>query len=170
MLQISDHLQQFCILPVLWAPNMDAVLQLEPYKGWMEGDNHLSLPSGHLSFDAAQHVVGLMGIKCMLLAHLQLSFHQDPHVLLLRTAFYELFLQFAHIWDCLECNTLHLALLNSFFRSLGCMSSKSMDLSIFRIMRWSWTCSALPLRRFHSSTSHLEVEEHKKKYNGMFLK
>jgi len=34
--------------------------------------NHLPIPSGHLSFDAAQDTTGLMGCKSTLLAHVQL--------------------------------------------------------------------------------------------------
>jgi len=66
VLQPSDHLccptldplQQLCIPPVLGAPGLDTVLQMGPYEGRVEGDNHLPVPAGHPCFDAAQDTVG----------------------------------------------------------------------------------------------------------------
>lgn len=36
-----------------------------------EKEKHLSRPAGHTAFDAGQDVVGLLGCKCTLLAHVQ---------------------------------------------------------------------------------------------------
>ena len=47
-------------------------------------------PSGHPSFDAAQDAVGLPGCKCIPLAHVWFFIHQDPQLLILRAALYEL--------------------------------------------------------------------------------
>jgi len=58
------------IFLVLGAPGLDAV-------PWVEGDSHLRCLAGYLCFDAAQHVIGLCGCKCMLLAHAQVLVHQD---------------------------------------------------------------------------------------------
>jgi len=44
---------------MLWASGLDAVLQMVPHKGRVEGDNNLPLPAGHPSFDAVQDTVGL---------------------------------------------------------------------------------------------------------------
>ena len=46
-----DPLEQFHIFPVLGAPDLDAVLQMEPHKGRGEKENHLPVPAGHLSSD-----------------------------------------------------------------------------------------------------------------------
>jgi len=60
MLQPSDHFQGSHLDPVqqllipfgLWAPDLDAVLQMGHCKGRAEGDSHLPLPAGHPFFDA----------------------------------------------------------------------------------------------------------------------
>ena len=101
VLQPSDHLssppldplQQLCVFIVLGAPSLDTVLQMEPHKGRVEGNHHLFLPAGHLSFDAGQDAVGPLGLKYMLLAHVQLLVHQDPQVFLCRAALTEFFSQ-----------------------------------------------------------------------------
>ena len=45
-----------------------------------------SLPFCHPSFVAVQDTVGLLGCKCTVLAHDQLSIHQKPEVLLCKAA------------------------------------------------------------------------------------
>ena len=85
VLQPCDHLsgpprdlfQELCVLLVLGAPGLDTVLQMGPHNSWVEGDNHLPLPAGHSSFNAAQNTVGLPGCKRALLAHVQLFFPWD---------------------------------------------------------------------------------------------
>ena len=57
----------------------------------VEGDNHLPLPAGHPSFDAAQGTSGIQGCKCTLLAYVQLSVHQEPQVFLGRAALKDFF-------------------------------------------------------------------------------
>lgn len=52
-----------------------------PHQSRVEGDNHLPLPAGRSSLNAAQDLVGLLGCKCTLLAYVQLFVHQDPRVL-----------------------------------------------------------------------------------------
>ena len=87
MLQSSDDLhgpplgplQQLCILPLLEAPGLDAVLQMGPHEGRVEGDSPFTVPVGHSFFGAAQDTVGILGCKSTLLAHIHLFIHQDPH-------------------------------------------------------------------------------------------
>ena len=52
-----------------------------PHQSRVKGDNHLPLPAGRSSLNAAQDTVGLLGCKCTLLAYVQLFVHQDPRVL-----------------------------------------------------------------------------------------
>jgi len=52
----------------------------------VEGQNQLPQPAGHTSLDAAQDMVGFLGCKRTLLAHVELLIHQNPQVLLLRAA------------------------------------------------------------------------------------
>ena len=61
---------------MLGAPDLDAVLEMGPHEGRVEGSNHL--PADHTSFDAAQDIVGLPGYKCTLLASVQLFVNQGP--------------------------------------------------------------------------------------------
>jgi len=49
-----------------------------------------SLDPGHLPFDAAQGMVGFLGFKCTLLAHVDLLIHQYHQILPCRAAFYPL--------------------------------------------------------------------------------
>lgn len=49
---------------ILGAPDVDAVLQMGPYKNRVEGNIHLPRPASHL-FDVAQGTAGLMGYKCI---------------------------------------------------------------------------------------------------------
>lgn len=79
-----DTLQQFHIFPVLVSPGLKAVFQMRSHEGRVEGGNPLPLPAGHHSFDEAQDMVGLSSCKHMLTAHIQLSIHQNPQILLLR--------------------------------------------------------------------------------------
>ena len=60
-------------------------------EGRTEGDNHLPLPPGHPSSDAAQDAVGLLDCKHALLAHIQLFIHQKTQLLPHRTALNEFF-------------------------------------------------------------------------------
>jgi len=78
-------LQQLLILLVLGPLGLDAVRQMGPQKGKVEGDNHLPCPAGHLSLDAAHDTLGPPGCKHTMLAHGQLFVHQDPQVLLCKT-------------------------------------------------------------------------------------
>ena len=71
------------------SPDLDAILQTGPHKERTKGDNPLPLPAGHHSFDAAQNTFGCLGCKRTLLAHVQLFIHQDPQVLIHRTALSE---------------------------------------------------------------------------------
>jgi len=67
---------------VLRGPELDAELQVRSHQSRAEGQNHLTRPAGHSSFDAAQDKVGFPGCECALSAHIQLFFHQYPQVLL----------------------------------------------------------------------------------------
>jgi len=66
-----DPLQKFHIFPVLGPPHLDAVLQVGPHRGRIEGDNHLPVPAGHHSSDGTQDTIGLPSWKRALLAHIQ---------------------------------------------------------------------------------------------------
>ena len=59
----------------------------------VKGNNHLPHPTGQPSFDGTQDVIGLLGCKHMLLAHVQLFDHQNSQVLLQRAALSEFFFQ-----------------------------------------------------------------------------
>ena len=88
VLQLSDHLcglplnQQLCILLVLAAQDLDAVLLMRPHKGRIKRDSHLPHPAGHPSFDAAKGTVGLPVCKHTLLACISHFIHQYSQVLL----------------------------------------------------------------------------------------
>lgn len=45
-------LQELHTLLELGPAGLNAVRQMRPHKGRVEGNNNLSLPTGHLSFDA----------------------------------------------------------------------------------------------------------------------
>ena len=80
VLQPSDHLcgpldllQQLHVFFVLWAPELDTVLQVGSHKSGVEGQNHVLRPAGHTSFAVTQATVGLLGCKHILLAHVESS-------------------------------------------------------------------------------------------------
>ncbi|KAK4827796.1 hypothetical protein QYF61_021788 [Mycteria americana] len=66
---------------MLWASELDAVLQVGFHQSEVEGQNHLPQPAGHASFDAAQDTVGFLGCERTLLAHIQFFIHWYPQVL-----------------------------------------------------------------------------------------
>jgi len=84
----------------------DGVLQRQS-----RGGHSLPPPCCYPSFDAAQDTDGVLSCKCTLLACVV---HQNPQVLLCRSALDEFFSQFVHrsgfVWP--KHSTLHLALLN----------------------------------------------------------
>jgi len=94
VLQPSDHLhgppldplQQLHVLLVLWAPELDAGLHVGSHQSGVKGQKPLPRPAGHVSLDAAQDMVGLLGCECTLVAHIKLFIQQYPQVLLSRTA------------------------------------------------------------------------------------
>lgn len=77
VLQPADHLhgppldllQQIHDFHVLGNPDLDTVLHVGSHEDRVEWDNHLSCPANHPFFGASQDNVGLLGCKCMLLAH-----------------------------------------------------------------------------------------------------
>ena len=71
---------------MLGAPELNAVFQVGSHRSGAEGKNHLLQSAGHASFDAAQDIVGFLGCKHTLPAHVQLFIHQYPQVLLHRAA------------------------------------------------------------------------------------
>ena len=75
-----DTLQQIYISPLLRTPCLDTVLQVWPHQHRVKGQNHRSQPARHSSFDAAQDMVGFLGCKGTLLAHVQLAIQQYPQV------------------------------------------------------------------------------------------
>ena len=66
-----DSFQESQFFVVLGAPGLETVLQMGLHKSWVEGDNHLPLPAGLSSSNAAQEIVGIPGCKRTLLAHIQ---------------------------------------------------------------------------------------------------
>jgi len=71
---------------MLGAPELDAGLQVGSHESGAEGQNPLPQPAGYPSLDAAQDVIGFLGCKHTLPAHVELFIHQYPQVLLLRAA------------------------------------------------------------------------------------
>lgn len=72
LLQFSDHLRGPPLDLVMGAPNLDAVLQMEPHEERTEGNNYLSLLC-HPTSDTAKDTLGLLRCRCTLLAHHQVS-------------------------------------------------------------------------------------------------
>ena len=66
VLQPSDHLcgpplaplQHIHVLPMLGAPELDAVLQVGSQESGVKGQNPFPRPAGHAALDAAQDTVG----------------------------------------------------------------------------------------------------------------
>jgi len=81
-----DLLQQIHVFSGLRSPELDTGLQVGSHQSRAEGQNHLPQPAGHVSSDAAQDMVGLLGCKGTLLCHTELLVNQHPHVLLSRAA------------------------------------------------------------------------------------
>ena len=88
-----DVLQKVHVSPVPKTPHTNTELQARPHQYRAENQDHLPHPAGHTSFDPAQDVIGLLGCKHMLLAHVQLFDHQNSQVLLQRAALSEFFFQ-----------------------------------------------------------------------------
>ncbi|KAK4828015.1 LOW QUALITY PROTEIN: hypothetical protein QYF61_022792 [Mycteria americana] len=82
----SEPAPKLHVLLVPRAPELDAVFQVRSHKSRVEGQNYLPQPAGHVSFDAAQDTVGLLGCERTLSAHVQLFIHQHPKVLFHRDA------------------------------------------------------------------------------------
>ncbi|KAJ7419258.1 microtubule associated tumor suppressor candidate 2 [Pitangus sulphuratus] len=74
------------VLPVLGNPELDAALQVGSHQSRVERKNPLPRPAGHVSSDAAYDMIGFLGLKHSLLAHVQPLIHQYPQVFLLRAA------------------------------------------------------------------------------------
>jgi len=79
-------LQLVHVFPVMRASELDAGLQMGSHQSGVEGQNCLPRPAGHVSFDAAQITIGLLGCRCTLLGHIELLVNEHPQVLLLRAA------------------------------------------------------------------------------------
>ena len=98
MLQPSDNLpdppldllQHLHTFPVLRVPGLDAVLQMCLI---VAGKNHLPQTVGRAYFDAAQDMVGSLGCKHILLAHVELLINQRLQVLPLWAALNPLTMQ-----------------------------------------------------------------------------
>jgi len=109
VLQLSDHLrgptpdllQHPNVLFVLGNSELDAVLQVVSQKGRVRGQNHLPRPTGHNSVDATQDIVGFVGWKCTLQAHVSSLINWHPWILLL-SGCSQAFLHptFICAWDC----------------------------------------------------------------------
>jgi len=75
---------------------MDTVLQVGSHESRVEEQNHLPRPASHASFDAAQHMVDLLGCERTWLDHAELLVDQYPQALLLSAALNSLCLLQAH--------------------------------------------------------------------------
>jgi len=53
---------------------------VELHRSRLKGDSQHPCPVGHHSYEAAQDTVGLLGHKCILLAHVKLFVHQSLHI------------------------------------------------------------------------------------------
>lgn len=84
-------------------------MRLGPHKGRAEKNSLLPAHS-RPSVDAAQDAIAHPGCKWTLLAHVQLYVHQEPQVLLCRTALKEFFCQSVHISRIALTRVQHLAL------------------------------------------------------------
>jgi len=73
---------------MLGAPELDTGLQVGSQESGVKGQNPLPRPAGHAVLDAAQDMVGFLGCKLTLPAHVELLIHQYPQVLLLGAAIY----------------------------------------------------------------------------------
>ena len=104
-----DPLQQLQVILLLGGPRPRYSISGFASNGRVEGENHLPLPSGHSSFDAAQDRIGLQVCKITLPAPVQLFLHQDLQVLLHRAAIKE-FSQCEHISGIAPTQVQHLAL------------------------------------------------------------
>ena len=58
------------------------MLQVRSHASRVEGQNHLPWPASHTSLDATQAIVGLLGCKRTLTAHVELLINQRPQILL----------------------------------------------------------------------------------------
>ena len=56
---------------MLGAPDLDAGLQVVSHESGVKGQNLLPRPAGHAALDAAQGMVGFLGCKRTLLAHVE---------------------------------------------------------------------------------------------------
>ena len=81
-----DLLQQLGGLIVLVVLELDTVLQVGSHESRIEGQNHLPLPGGYTALDATQDMVGHLGCRSTLLAHVESFISQHPQILLLRAA------------------------------------------------------------------------------------
>ena len=82
---------------------LDQLQKHWPHKGRGEGDNHFPLTASLPSSDVAQDMVGLLGCRYTLLAHVELFMHQNSQVLICRAALHEFFSQTVkNIWDCCD--------------------------------------------------------------------
>jgi len=73
-------------MSVLTDPELDSGLPVGSHQSRVEGKNPLPQPAGHISFDAAQHTVGLLSCERILPGHVKLLVNQHSPVLLLGAA------------------------------------------------------------------------------------
>ena len=79
-------------------------------QGQSRGGNHLTLPAGHPSFDAAQDTVGLLSCMHSFLDCVKFFIYQHPHGLLRRAAFNKFFSHPVHVPRITLTQVQHLAL------------------------------------------------------------
>lgn len=106
------------------ASGLDAIHQMRPHKGGLEGDNLLP-DSCHPSADTAQDAVGLLGCKPTLLTHIQLFIHQNPKCfstgLLFMSSCHNVHVALPRP----KGNTIHLALLNKAIEVLSIFNCRN---------------------------------------------
>lgn len=57
---------------MLGIPQLNAALQVRSHKSRVERENHLPQTAGQSSFSAGQAIIGFLGCRCTLLAHVEL--------------------------------------------------------------------------------------------------
>jgi len=75
-----------------------------------EGQDHLPHPAGHTSFDADKVIVGFLGCKGTLVAHVPLATHQYPQVLFRGAVLNPFILQLVLVVDAATIQVQDLAL------------------------------------------------------------
>lgn len=124
---LQDLLRYVHVSFLLRSSDLDWALQMWPHWYWVKGKNHLPQPPGNVLPSGAWEVVGRLCCNGAVLADVQFLLHQDPQVLLCKTAF-QLFNP--SLYSCmdlslLKCRASHFPSLNFLRLLLAHFSSLS---------------------------------------------